>query len=143
MLTRDAVSVGTKGVVSILGATCKTHKPPGEVLLRPLHKSVGNPLNPAMRFLRYFFRLYLADVGHIVKNSTSLKKKMDAIRVLVRDLLVKVDVKDFSSAAGLVHSLASVQSHFRESLEMSAKRCFSSYSNISTSSILKVESSVE
>ena len=88
VLTRDAVSIGTKGVVSMLGATCKTHKPPGEVSLRHLHKSVGNPLNPAMRFLRHFFKLYLADVGHIVKSSTSLKKKMDTIRVLVRDLLV-------------------------------------------------------
>ena len=107
MLARDAVCIGTKGVVSVLGATWKTDKHPGEVLLRPLHKSVGNPLNPAMRFLRYFFRLYLADVGHIVKNSTSLKKKMDAIRVLVRDLLVKVDVKDFP-LSGRVGTLADI-----------------------------------
>ena len=143
VLTRDAVSIVTKGIVSVLGATCKTHKLPGEVTLRPLHKSVGNPLNPAMRLLRYFFRLYLADVQHIVKNSLSLKKKLEHIRVLINDLLVKVDVRDFF-LSGRASALPAIyaQSLFPLSSETNANNFFCFFLNISTSLILRAASFV-
>ena len=95
MLTRDAESVGIQGIVSSLGSTCKTHKDSGSQCLRPLHKSTRNPLNLAMRFLRYFMREFLQDKAHILKNSRQLKKKLDTLNVLFSDLLVKIDVKDF------------------------------------------------
>ena len=95
VLTRDAASVGTKGVVAVLGATCKTHKKSGEQVLRPLHKSTRNPLIPGMKFLRHFMRQYLAGKPHILKNSRQLKEKLDRLIVLAADLLVSMSETSF------------------------------------------------
>lgn len=95
VLTRDAASVGKSGILATLGTTCKTHKLPGDQKLRPLHKSTRNPLNPGMKFLRHFMREFMHNTPHILKNSKHLKKNLDELIVLAKDLLVKIDVKDF------------------------------------------------
>ena len=83
-------------LISTLDINVKSHKPEGEVAMRPIHSSAGHPFAPGMRFVSNVINEKLKDCSHILRDSDDLISKLSSFEVLEHDIMMKVDVKDFS-----------------------------------------------
>ena len=95
-------------MISTADFTCKTHKDPGQVVLRQLHCSKEHPWAPAMRYVRECIGKKLKQHQHILKNSIHLKTLLEATTVSQSSRLLKIDIKDFFMSGTHRHLLRRV-----------------------------------
>ena len=95
-------------MISTADFTCKSHKDPGQVVLRQLHCSTEHPWAPAMRYVRECIGKKLKQQKHIVKNSIHLKALLETITVSRSSRLLKIDIKDFFMSGSHRHLLRRV-----------------------------------
>ena len=78
------------------GATAKTHKPQGQCKLRGLHcMQPRSPLSPAMKFVSSMLRPHLAQLDHLVKDSSHFLRRLRSLRFTTDVTMVKIDVKEY------------------------------------------------
>ena len=75
--------------------TCKSHKPQGKVVFRPLHTAPSHPFLAGMRLVSEVVDRKLSTLPHLVKNTDELQKLLNSTAVPSDARLIKLDVKDF------------------------------------------------
>ena len=86
---------------SNLFLTCKTHKDPGQVGFRAVHGSVGYMYAGLSRWISMQLRCKMMEptYGHIMTCSEQLARDVRQIPAGQNDILLRVDIKDFSCLA--------------------------------------------
>ena len=82
-------------VFSRMKCTIKTHKPAGQISLRPLHTSVGHYLSGFAAWVDLILGSILKNVRYICKCSDDVIRMVDSISLNKDACLCKCDVKDF------------------------------------------------
>lgn len=82
-------------LTSVVGCTIKTHKPPGDVSLRIIHRSSSHPFKPGMRFVAHKIRGILEKHQHLLRDSDHLLSQIRGRRFSSACKIVKFDLKDF------------------------------------------------
>ena len=95
-LLGDAVlAKNDDNMVAKLHYTCKSHKPNGAVVLRPIHSYVKTPLAPGHRWLASQLDPILSQTPHLLKDSNDLMTRLKHLKVPAGCRAIKLDVKDF------------------------------------------------
>ena len=86
---------GSKGIVSTLIHTCKTHKPDGHVAFRPVHASPAHSFNGVMAWISQLLATALSKYKHLLVSSDDLIERLTHVQLQTNDVFVHVDLKDF------------------------------------------------
>ena len=96
---------GTAGLVSRLQGLVKSHKPPGSVVMRPVHASTGHPAIGMMRFIAAQLRDHVInDLPFILRDTDHLLELLSTKKIGASSVLLPFDVKDFFMS-GRAHEL--------------------------------------
>ena len=98
-MLHDGKTRGTGGMISRMGATVKTHKPPGEVALRAIHQSHTSPMKPAMKWVAGIMSPVIKSIPFLLRDSAHLTSILKKTTISSECQLWKIDVKDFSCRA--------------------------------------------
>ena len=78
-----------------MNCTAKSHKPAGEIKVRPLHTSVGHFLSGFAAWVDLILSCILKEVSYVWNSSKDVIDTLNASVVPDSACLVKLDVKDF------------------------------------------------
>ena len=95
-LLSDALAAQREDCITVkLSYTCKTHKPDGEVVLRPIHAYTSSPMAPGMRWLASSLDSKLRKLPHLLKDADDLQRRLKHFKIPHGCRFLKLDVKDF------------------------------------------------
>ena len=108
-ITWRARSVKPSKLKSQILSTIKTHKPPGEVAVRVLHSSVGNPFRAFNFVVGQVIRWRLNRLAHLCTSTDQALNIIKNTVIRTTDRFVRMDIKDFYMMGkhGLLANLAS------------------------------------
>ena len=94
-IMRDFYASVPHRLIPRLSVTMKSHKPVGNVKLRPIHSSVSHPFAGAMRFLARELQTSISHAAHIIRDSDDMIHNIRSIRVRHDDEICKGDIPEF------------------------------------------------